>query len=114
MSVPTTASAAVPAAEPAATGPAQAIVPQAPEALERDLAGLLVQALNLEVAAADIDPTAPLFGDGLGLDSIDILEVALEVSHRYGFQLRSDDDDNQNIFQSLRSLALHVARHRTQ
>jgi acyl carrier protein len=82
--------------------------------VERELASLFVQSLNLEVAAADIDPTAPLFGDGLGLDSIDILEVALEVSHRYGFQLRSDDDNNQQIFQSLRSLAAHVAQHRTQ
>jgi acyl carrier protein len=81
--------------------------------LERELAGLFVEALNLEMAAADIDPTTPLFGDGLGLDSIDILEVALEVSHRYGFQLRSDDENNQKIFQNLRSLAAHVAQHRT-
>ena len=82
-------------------------------ALERELAALFVQALNLEVAATDIDPAAPLYGDGLGLDSIDILEVALEVSHRYGFQLRSDDENNKAIFQSLRSLAAHVAEHRT-
>ena len=87
---------------------------QDPAALERDLAALFVEALNLEVAAADIDPAAPLYGDGLGLDSIDILEVALEVSHRYGFQLRSDDENNKAIFQSLRSLAVHVAQHRTQ
>ena len=73
-----------------------------------------MKALNLEMAAADIDPAAPLFGDGLGLDSIDILEVALEVSHRYGFQLRSDDEKNQQIFQSLRSLAAHVAQLCTQ
>ncbi len=83
-------------------------------ALERELAALFVQALNLELKAEEIDPTAPLFGDGLGLDSIDILEVALEVSHRYGFQLRSDDENNQKIFQNLRSLAAHVAQHRTQ
>ena len=82
-------------------------------ALEAELATLFVQALNLEVAATDIDPQASLFGDGLGLDSIDILEVALEVSQRYGFQLRSDDQDNQKIFQNLRSLAAHVAQHRT-
>lgn len=81
--------------------------------LEGELATLFVQALNLEVAAADIDPQASLFGDGLGLDSIDILEVALEVSQRYGFQLRSDDENNQKIFQNLRSLAAHVAQHRT-
>ena len=84
-----------------------------PQAFELELAQLFVQALNLEVAAEAIDPTAPLFGDGLGLDSIDILEVALEISHRYGFQLRSDDENNQQIFQSLRSLAAHVAAHRT-
>jgi len=81
--------------------------------LERELAELFVQALNLETPAAEIDPAASLFGDGLGLDSIDILEVALEVSHRYGFQLRSDDENNHQIFRSLRSLAAHVAQHRT-
>ena len=89
-------------------------VPQSLDALEAELAALFVQALNLDVAPADIDPAAPLYGDGLGLDSIDILEVALEVSRRYGFQLRSDDENNQRIFQSLRSLAAHVAQHRTQ
>ena len=89
-------------------------VSQDPAALEKDLAALFVQSLNLEMAPETIDPAAPLFGDGLGLDSIDILEVALEVSHKYGFQLRSDDENNQKIFQSLRSLAAHVALHRTQ
>lgn len=87
---------------------------ESPPALERELAALLVEALNLDVRASDIDPHAPLYGEGLGLDSIDILEVALEVSRRYGFQLRSDDEHNQQIFQSLRSLALHVAKHRVQ
>ena len=81
--------------------------------LELELATLLVESLNLEVAPAEVDPNAPLYGDGLGLDSIDILEVALEVSHRYGFQLRSDDENNQKIFQNLRSLAAHIAQHRT-
>ena len=81
--------------------------------LENELAVLLVEALNLEVAAADIAPEAPLYGEGLGLDSIDILEVALEVSRRYGFQLRSDDERNQQIFSSLRSLAAHVAQNRS-
>ncbi len=92
---------------------AAAAVPSDLPALERELAALFVQALNLETPAAEIDPTVSLFGEGLGLDSIDILEVALEVSHRYGFQLRSDDEDNHQIFQSLRTLAAHVARHRT-
>ncbi len=83
-------------------------------ALERELAALFVEALNLETPAEQIDPEASLFGDGLGLDSIDILEVALEVSRRYGFQLRSDDENNHQIFRSLRTLAAHVAQHRTQ
>jgi acyl carrier protein len=77
-------------------------------ALERELAELFVTALNLETPAAEIDPKAPLYGEGLGLDSIDILEVALEVSQRYGFQLRSDDENNQKIFSSLRSLNQHI------
>lgn len=81
--------------------------------LERELAQLFVQALNLETPAEAIDPLAPLFGDGLGLDSIDILEVALEISQRYGFQLRSDDENNQRIFRNLRSLAQHVSQQRT-
>lgn len=87
--------------------------PAASSALEAELAQLFVDALNLETAAANIDPEAPLFGEGLGLDSIDVLEVALEISQRYGFQLRSDDENNQRIFRSLRSLAAHIAQHRT-
>ena len=81
--------------------------------LLQEVAALLVDALNLDTAAADIDPEAPLYGDGLGLDSIDILEVALVVSKRYGFQLRSDDEQNVRIFSSLASLADHIAAHRT-
>jgi acyl carrier protein len=88
-------------------------LPATSSALESELAVLLVEALNLDVVPATIDPTVPLYGDGLGLDSIDILELALEVSRRYGFQLRSDDENNQLIFQSLRSLAAHVGTHRT-
>jgi acyl carrier protein len=72
-----------------------------------------VQVLNLDVKADDIDPRASLFNEGLGLDSIDVLELALEVSQRYGFQLRADDENNHAIFQSLRTLAAHVAQHRT-
>jgi acyl carrier protein len=78
-----------------------------------EVAELLVAALNLDVSPADIAPDAPLFGDGLGLDSIDILEVALVVSKRYGFQLRSDNQDNIRIFRSLANLAAHIAAHRT-
>jgi acyl carrier protein len=80
--------------------------------LERELAQLFVEALNLETPAEEVDVTATLFGDGLGLDSIDILEVALAISQRYGFQLRSDDEHNVRIFRSIRGLAAHVAEHR--
>lgn len=86
----------------------------ADDTLMREVAELVVSALNLETAAADIVADAPLYGDGLGLDSIDILEVALVVSKRYGLQLRSDHEDNTRIFSSLRSLADHIATQRTQ
>ncbi len=75
---------------------------------EMELAGLIVEALQLEVAPAAILPTAPLFGDGLGLDSIDALELALAISRRYGVALKSDDERNGRIFASLRALAAHV------
>ncbi|MDN0074393.1 phosphopantetheine-binding protein [Crenobacter sp. SG2303] len=81
--------------------------------LELEVAGLIVEALNLETAPQEIDPAAPLYGDGLGLDSIDILEIALVVSKRYGFQLRSDSEDNVRIFASLANLSAHIAAHRT-
>lgn len=82
--------------------------------VELDLAKLIVETVNLEdVAPEDIDPAAPLFVEGLGLDSIDALEIALAVSSRYGFALRSDDPENQRIFASLRALAQHVEHHRT-
>ena len=79
---------------------------------ERELAELIVSALNLETPAEGIDPDAPLYGEGLGLDSIDILEIALAVSKRYGVQIRSDDTDNVRIFSSLRSLNEHVQQQR--
>lgn len=83
-------------------------------AAERELAELIVESLNLEdVRAGDIDPQAPLLGSDLGLDSIDALEIALAVSKRYGFQLRSDNPDNQTIFASLRALSAYIERHRT-
>ena len=78
-------------------------------AAERELADLLVESLNLEDIEADaIDPEAPLFNTGLGLDSIDALELALAISKKYGFQLRSDSDENRRIFASLRALSAHV------
>lgn len=82
---------------------------------ERELAELIVESLNLEdMQAADIDPEAPLFGGDLGLDSIDALEIALAVSKRYGFQLRSDNPDNRQIFASLRSLSGHIEQRRVE
>lgn len=87
--------------------------PSPSDALVSEVAALLVSALNLDMAPASIDPDAPLYGDGLGLDSIDILEVALAVSKKYGFQLRADNEDNAAIYASLRSLSAHIATHRT-
>jgi acyl carrier protein len=81
-------------------------------ALQSEVAALLVEALNLDIAPDSIDPDAPLYGEGLGLDSIDILEVALVVSQRYGFQLKSDDEDNVRIFKSLATLAAHIDANR--
>jgi acyl carrier protein len=82
-------------------------------ALMREVAGLIVAALNLEVAPEDITPDAPLYGEGLGLDSIDILEIALVVSKQYGVQLRADGEQNERIFGSLRSLTEYIIAHRT-
>jgi acyl carrier protein len=81
--------------------------------LQREISALFVQALNLDVSPQDIDPQAPLYGEGLGLDSIDILEVALIVSKKYGVQLRADSQENQKIFRSLQSLADYIATQRT-
>src|ERR1700694_666996 len=87
--------------------------PEVDASLVREIAGLIVSALNLEVAESEIDPDAPLYKEGLGLDSIDILEVALVVSKRYGFKLKDDDKDNVKIFRSLASPAPPVAERRT-
>ena len=79
---------------------------------ELALAELIVTTLNLETSPSEIDPEAPLYGAGLGLDSIDILEIALAVSKTYGIRLRSDDGNNQKIFSSLRSLNQHIQQFR--
>lgn len=81
---------------------------------QHELATLIVESLNLEaVDPAKIDPDAPLFGGELGLDSIDALEIALAVTKRYGFQLRSDHPDNRRIFGSLGALAAHIEQQRS-
>ncbi len=78
-------------------------------ALRSQLKRLLVTSLHLEGLTPDnIGDDVPLFGDGLGLDSIDALELALAISKQYGFELRSDDDNNPRIFASLRNLAQHI------
>ena len=82
-------------------------------AVIRELATLITQAINLEVAPDQIDPDAPLYGEGLGLDSIDILEVALVVAKRYNLQLKAESEENHVIFASLRNLARYVVAHAT-
>jgi acyl carrier protein len=81
--------------------------------LTAEVAALIVEALNLDIAPADIDPGTPLYGEGLGLDSIDILEIALVVSKQYGVQLRADSEENERIFGSLRQLVDYIIAHRT-
>ena len=91
----------------------QEITPETVEAMLPEVAELIVSALNLDMTASEIEPDAPLFVDGLGLDSIDVLEIALVISKRYSFQLRSDNQDNLLIFASLRALTGHIASQRT-
>ena len=81
--------------------------------LQMEVAHLIVDSLNLEIAANEIDPNAPLFREGLGLDSIDMLEMALAISKKYGFQLKSDDANNADIFSSLSALTGHIQQART-
>lgn len=90
--------------------------PDMPDTELRDeVAALIVETLDLEdVQAGEIDPTAPLFGDGLGLDSIDALELAFAIAQKYGFKLRSDDQRNGEIFASLNALTAHIAANRKQ
>ena len=82
--------------------------------LEQEIAKLVVEAVGLDQPASAIDPDAPLYGDTLGLDSIDILEIAVVVAKRYGIEMHSEDAGNAKIFSSLRALARHVAENRTQ
>jgi len=79
--------------------------------MERELATLIVAALDLDMAPETIEPDAPLFGEGLGLDSIDALEISLEVAKQYGIEIKAEDERNEHIFASLRSLAAFVAQH---
>ncbi len=77
---------------------------------ERSMAELIVGALNLEdVRPEDIDPAAPLFGGGLGLDSIDALEIAVAIAQEYGVHLKAEDEETRSVFETLGNLARHVA-----
>jgi acyl carrier protein len=93
-------------------------MPQVPEIsmdnLMAEVAALIVEALNLDVQAQDVKPDEPLYGDGLGLDSIDMLEISLVISKQYGFQLRAESENNDKIYASLRALTTHIASQRTQ
>jgi len=81
----------------------------------RELAVLLVEGLHLEdVDPQQVDLTAPLFGGGLDLDSLDLLEISLIIQQRYGVKLMADDPANEAIFASLESLAAHIATARAQ
>lgn len=81
--------------------------------LEREIAGLIVSALNLDMAPESINSDEPLYGEPLGLDSIDILEIALVLSKQFGVQIKADGEDNFQIFASLNSLSSYIREHRT-
>lgn len=81
--------------------------------LELEIASLIVAALNLDIAAESINPDAPLYGEPLGLDSIDILEIALVMSKQFGVQIKADGEDNLRIFASLNALTAYISEHRT-
>ncbi len=80
---------------------------------ESKLARLIVDTLNLELDLDSLEPETPLYGEGMGLDSIDILEVALAVSQQYGVTLHADDENNTEIFASIRSLSDHIQANKT-
>ena len=82
-----------------------------PAVSARDLAALVVEGLHLEdVNPNEVDLLAPLFGGGLDLDSLDMLEISLIIQQRYGVKLKADDPDNETIFASLQSLAEHIGK----
>jgi acyl carrier protein len=80
---------------------------------EHEVAQFLIETLHLEQSPDEIFPDEPLFGDGLGLDSIDALEIALAISKKYGFELTSDDGRAHQVFASLVSLTRYIDTHRT-
>lgn len=88
-------------------------VNQVTQEFRDEIAKDIIEALNLGMTPSDISPDAPLYGDGLGLDSIDILEIALVVSKKFGFQIKADNPDNASIFNSLNSLCEYIVANRT-
>ena len=80
---------------------------------EKEVAELIVESLNLEdVEPSEIEPDEPLFVDGLALDSIDALELALAIAQKYSVQFKADDANVQEVFGSLRTLSAYIAEHR--
>jgi acyl carrier protein len=80
---------------------------------EQEIAKLIVQALKLNADPSTIRPEAALFGEGLGLDSIDALELSLAISQTYGYQFKSSDPEIKASFSSLRALARAIEKNRT-
>ena len=80
---------------------------------ELEVARLITEAVNLDMDPSEIDPEQALYREGLGLDSIDLLEISLVVSKKYGFQIRSGDPDNIKTFSSLRALTRTIETRRT-
>lgn len=79
-----------------------------------ELKNLLIDGLHLEdISPDDIDPDAALFGEGLGLDSIDALEIAVILDKKYGVRVASDDERNPEIFATLASLTEFVEANRS-
>ncbi|PCC67088.1 acyl carrier protein [Nannocystis exedens] len=84
-----------------------------PDALVREIKELIIEALMLQdMTPEDIDPEAPLLVEGLGLDSIDVLELAMAIGKKYGVKTRADDAQNRHIFASVTNLARFVAEQR--
>lgn len=81
------------------------------EALEQELKELIVESLMLDdVQPGEIESSAPLFVEGLGLDSIDALELAMAIERRFGVKFEADDERNREIFASVQNLAAYVAK----
>ncbi len=81
--------------------------------IQQEIAQLIIDAVNLEITVNEIDPAAPIFKEGLGLDSIDALEISVELSKRYGVQIKTGDANIEQIFASIEVLAEYVATHQS-